>query len=321
MDNILYIPFLNGIKFVDIAPLNIPAYLTKHFDDYLLHEQNDQKEWTTDTPYYQKWQTSDILPLQIESNYDPIQIDLIDADNNIIATEIFANVLSNSQQPGFYVFEAKFSFATIPEGCYFFKLSAGTAIAPATVRPVVMISELQEVKILHQNTVFMQYKNSRFLNDIIFETGIELALRVEATIANLQLGGKKTVYEDETQNPTILQSKPTRTFDFVIGGTYGVPEWLLDKVHRSFGCNSVKLDGKYFAAEGDSAEIKREDNYNLIGATFKVREGLNRYSKIVTTNGNNNTQTLMVAYNIDARLTGSIANSGSDNTVQILDDE
>ena len=35
MDNILYIPFLNGIKFVDIAPLNIPAYLTKHFDDYL----------------------------------------------------------------------------------------------------------------------------------------------------------------------------------------------------------------------------------------------------------------------------------------------
>lgn len=312
MDNVLNIPFLNPIPFYAVGQPEIPAYLTKHFNNYNLEERWAQMPWESGGHYYQKWQTTDIINFQFESNYSPIQIDLINSNQEITDTILMANVLTSSQEPGFYIFEGAINLAGQEPGAYILKLTAGVDDETLT-----MLSEPMCLKEIHPNTIYHEYKNNRFREGVVFETGIKFGLRVEASIVNLQPGAQKTVYQDEPLNTKILDGKPFRVFDYIIGGSLGIPDWLLDIINRTWCLNEVQLDGKYFAVESDSPEPKREDNYALVGATYKVREGLNRNSRIITTTGGNVNQTLLVAYNIDSKLFGDIESNGSDDTVRI----
>ncbi len=312
MANNLYIPLANPVNFYEIAPPVIDAWITRHFDSYSFRERLEQNPWEEQVPYFQKWQTSDTIRLQFESNFDPIQVDLINSIGQIVLTAPFSNVLSNTYQPGYYVYETTMSLAAVPEGCYFLKLSAGADL--------IMISELMEIKVSQPGTCYLQYNSGRYVQQIV-PTDILFAMRVEATIGNLTPGDKKATYEDQELDVTVNQSRPFRIFDFVIGGSLGVADWVLDKVNRIWGFQNVTIDGKPFAVEADAPDITRQDDYPLVGVTYKVREGINRYSHIISDVGINTDQKLLVVDNLDHRIFGSIKPGGSnDNSVQILNE-
>jgi len=124
-DNIIYIPFLNPVQFVDLSPAEVPAYLTRGFNDYLFSVQLAAQSWNEQVSYVQKWQTSDVIKFQFEANYSPLNISLIDKDENVITAVTAQNILSNKYEAGLYVFEAEISIAGIDEGCYYLKLECG----------------------------------------------------------------------------------------------------------------------------------------------------------------------------------------------------
>lgn len=314
MANELYIPRLNPLNFYEASPAQFDEYRTKFMDDYRFAEQ--RKSWEEAKSYAQKWQTSDTIYLQMESNFDPLIIDIIDSDGNETGISFSAQLqLPNKYIPGLYVYQFAISLAAVPPGCYFPRLSNGN------LEELHMITEPIIVKEDHEDTVLIQYRNSRYHGDVVFETGIEFGFRVEGSFGFLDPGGVFQTYDDQKSNPYVLSARPFRVWPLVIGGSYGVPDWVVDKFFLMWCCNSVKVDGKSFARNGDAKlEFKTEDDYPMRGITLEVKEGINRASKIVNPDVNTNLK-LVVVYNINTRLFGDTSQNAATNLVPIIDTE
>jgi hypothetical protein len=311
MSNQLYIPWLNPVRFYAATPAVFDQYLTKHFDDYPFAQQI--LPWQEPSNYAQKWQNSDTIYLQFQSNFEPLNIDIIGKYGEVIVGGSFVATQkgANMDIPGMYIYEFSISLASIPAGCYHLKLSNGNDAE------LHMISEPFSVKEKWDNTVLLAYKNSRFIGDVVFETGIFFEFRVEGSFGFLQPGANIEAYEDQKANPEILSARPYRIFPLTIGGTFGVPDWAVDLFNLIWCCNYVLVDGKEFARSGEGQITFNEiEDYPMRGATIELREGINRGSKIVIPNVNTN-MLFMVIKPVDTRLFGNYATGSSTNLVPI----
>lgn len=315
MANQIYIPILLPDRFVEIDPVQLPQYLTKHFDDYWDSEQRQSFE--TPVFYKAKWQTSDTIYYQFESNFAAINLKLIDCDQNVIIDQNSVQVRANINMPGFYVYENTLSMASVPPGTYWRKLTLGDGTTT-------MISEPMEVAETWPGTILYEYKNSTFHGDVIFETGIQFGIRVEAFITRLDPANLRTAFRDQKQNPTILKSVPYREWKNIIGKkspngqVSGVPDWVIDKLNWVWSCDSVSLDGKSFAvADGANFEEQEVDKvYPFRSWVLKIQEGFNQYSKIVNPVIDPNKR-LIVAGMIDSTLFGDLSENAGSNLVPV----
>ena len=311
-DNFIYIPLLNPVKFYDAAQTSDDIYFTKHFDQYKFSER--LYDWHSRADYHQLWQTTDTIYLQFESNFSPINVYLQNCDgHNVIELPAIAG-LANKYLAGVYAFEVSMSLATVPEGCYRIKITAGSGDGMKTFYSDCMHITTELVP----NTVLLQYRNTRFHQDVVFETGIEFQLRLHGWISWLDPNRKDEAYRDEKYNPTILSSKSFRQFTAVFGDEYGLPDDIIDLLNRVWSCNSVKIDGKSFCvSEGGKFEFVTVEGYPKRGVSLKVEEGINRFSLAF---GADIDPTKKLVHNIvvDAKVFGDLSNSGSSNEVPIV---
>lgn len=310
MANTLYIPRLNPLKFYEVSPAQFDYYLTKFMDDYPYADLI--MPWQERRLYQQKWQTSDSIPLQMESTFDPLQLDVINKYGQVVTSLVANQIIPNKYIPGAYVYQFNQSLQAFQPGCYFFRLTTGN------LNELNMITEPQYVAASQPNTVYIQYRNSRFHGDVVFETGIRFNFRVEASFGPLIPGARLQAYEDQKLNPTILSARPFRTWPLVIGGSAGVPDWVADLTNLIWCCNEVSVDGKLFARAGD-AELEfsdEDDDYPLRAITINLQEGLNRASKIVNPDVNTNIKLVVVGVG-DTLLFGDLSANSSSNLVPI----
>lgn len=310
MANTLYIPRLNPVRFYEQSPAQFDEYLTRFMDDY--RYADTILPWQVRKLYAQRWQTSDAIRIQVESTFDPLQLDIINKYGQVVNSLLAIQIIPNKYIPGTYVYEFTHSWNGYEPGCYLLRLSNGNP------NEFAMVSEPQHVAVTHPNTVYIQYRNSRFHGDVVFETGIRFNFRVEASFGPLQPGARLQTYEDQKLNPTILSARPFRTWPLVIGGTFGVPDWVTDLVNLIWCCNEVSVDGKLFARAGD-AELEfsdEDDEYPLRAITINLQEGLNRASKIVNPDINTNIKLVVVGVG-DTLLFGDLSANSSSNLVPI----
>lgn len=312
-DNIIYIPFLNPVRFVELDPVQLPQFLTKHFDDYWFKEQLQPYE--TVVNFKQRYQTSDTIYLQFESNFASIQLSVIDCDQNVLLTQAATQVRANKYLPGYYVYEITLSLAPFSAGIIWLKLSLGLGSK-------FMISEPIELAEIWPNTILFQYSNSKYHGDVIFETGIVFGFRCEAVIHRLNPGSERTFYRDQKLNPTTLKVRPFRSFELGIGHLTGIPDWYIDKMDWIWSCDNVLLDGKSFAVLEDSKFEDQEihKQYALRHWVLNIQEGINRASKIVGVDINSNKK-LMVVYQIDGTVFGDLSLQAGSNLVPIISSE
>lgn len=312
-ENIIDNPKMCPIKWVEVDPVDIPQYISKSMDDYVFSEQLAEFPYLEQVPYAQKWQKNDTIKEQNESNYDPIDISLIDENGVAVVTVIAQNLLLNKYQPGMYVYEWTMALVDVTEGCYFLKKECGDPVLKT------LISEPQIIKSVHPGTQLYEYRNSRFHGDVVFETGIKFGFRVESAMppGGLLPGGIRNVYEDEKLNPFVTQAKPFDENTVTIGPPEGVPDWVVQKMNWIWSCNDVRIDGVSFAMSGTDFEYNEEDNYPMRGIKIKVREGINRGSKIVTATSNPNLK-LVVGLNVTTALFGDVSGNGSNNVINIM---
>ena len=311
-NNSLHIPILNPISFIDATKVNLPQYLSRPYSDYKFTETILPGE--EQVVYAQKWQTTDIMNLQFISNFDSLSITVFKSYG--IATSASCNATpkrANRDLPGFFAYEASISWAGFAPGVYYVQVSR--------LEQILLISEPICIANIHAGTLYFQYYNSRFHEDVIFETGIKFNFRVEGELGRGVFGSNDSVFADQKLNYYTLNSKPHSGIMLKVGGTFGVPDWVLEKLNYIWSCNNVSIDGNQYAKSGESKfSLIEEERYPLRSFEMEIRFGKNRGSKIISpelTTG----QRLLVVYNISSRVFGDVSQNASNNTIRILSNE
>lgn len=321
-DQFLYDPELNPIIWYDPTLVNLPAYNTKDFDYYPFDQRG--KPWLQAASYSQIWQTTDIINLQFESQFDPITIDLLDQDGNSLIIEPALIGLPNKFLTGTFSFEIMMSLAGLETGCYRLKRTLGSA------GPLQKIQYSGWMYISSDpigETILIQYWNSRFFKDVIFETGIKFQLRVPGWIDYDRMGRvvKQELMRDQRYNPTILSSKSAKNIPVYFGDEFGLPTDITNIIEQIWECDNVLIDGIPFGiADGAKMEFIDIDNdsrqYRLRGLKTTIEPGINRNSRVysITTDP---TKKIISTIIVDAAVFGDLANQGSSNTVPVFNVE
>jgi hypothetical protein len=312
MDNPIYIPFLNPVRFYDTARAVTATYRTKHFDDFMFSER--LYYWEQKEDYRKVWQTTDIIPLQFESTFDPIIVTLHNQYGVAVITLPALIGLPHKFYANTWSYEVAMSLAGLPTGCYYMKLTLGSA------GPDQLIYESGWMYVSAtplDGTVLIEYWNNRFYQDVMFETGIKFRLRIPSNFGRLKAGRTSEKYKDQRQKPYILNSKTFRQWPVNFGDEFGLPDDEIDLLNAIVGCNNVTLDGKFFVAAADEFEYVETKYQPKRGVSLLMEDGLNRASKVIIKNVDTNKK---LFYNIivESKVFGDTSNQGSANTVPLI---
>jgi hypothetical protein len=266
----LIIPHLNPVKFHKLEPTETAQYLTKHMDEW--NFGNTVPSYQVRQVYAQPFQTSDKITLQFQSNFDEADhaLELINCNERVFATLTLTKGAESESEAGLFLYEVDEELTGFDEGYFYLRLTADT---------LVMISEPIHIKEEHPYSVLIEYSNYKFKDGIIWESGIELQARVGGHLKYKQPASKDTFYEDQSLDMTTLDSVPYRIWELYVGGTTGIPDYLIDRINRMLGCSSFSVDGKSFSkSDGSKLEEKSADDYSLRGWFVDLQESENPYS-------------------------------------------
>lgn len=311
MDNQIYIPYINPVKFYEVGATFLEKYHTRHFDDFSFSDR--LLPWQSQEGYEQIWQTDDIIRLQFASTFDPIVVSLIDETGNVFITLPALIGLPNKFLPNTWSFSVDMSLAGLITGCYQVKITAGTGLTQKIYLSASQYISSEPIP----NTILLEYWNSRYHQDIIFEIGIKFQFRVYGHLGFLDPGRKDELYRDERYNPALLNSRTLRQWPVTFGNERGIPDDIIDLLNRIWSCDNVLIDNKSFGVtDGSKFEFTGEDYYPMRGVKMTVEEGINRNSKIFTI-GTDTTKKMIVNINVEGLVFGDLANAGSNNTIPI----
>ncbi len=304
----LIIPLVNSLKLLETAPQIIAQYMSKHMDDWML--SNRLNSWQAGS-YRHPWLQSDSINLQLQTNTGQPQIQVINCKGTVFITELMIQRQQNQYEPDTFIYESATALATLATGVYWFKITTGS---------IILISEPIEVFDVLDNSLLVQYKHRKYYGGIIWETGIEMNFRIPGILQLKPPVSKDTLYEDQTLDQTMIKSVPYRLWNFIVGASMLVPDYIIDTLNRIFGCSSVRMDGRYYTKNDGFKWEPADDSYNhlLIGYRGELREMLNRNSKIVIPGTNTNELvTIMIA--VDLKGFADTEQGGSQNVAFVED--
>lgn len=268
MANKLYISNLNPVKFHENSPVSLPQYLSKFFDEYSYLETIEA--WEQYQPFCQPWQTTDSIKIQVQSNYAPLSIQVINSRGRVFDTISLSQIAQNELEPGMFIYECTISLTGYEDGQYFLKMLCGSGPLQTLISEPLFIAES------HENSILLQYKSTGYYGEIIHDTTYYPSIRVLGKIKFKQPASKDTYYEDQVLNMTLLNSSPYRIWELILSSSFGIPNYLIDKLNWILGCKTIYIDGRQFAKnEGAKLEEKAIDDCPLRGWTIEMRESRN----------------------------------------------
>lgn len=306
----IYDSKLNPVRLVRLDAPPVAGKNFVHFDeDWYI---NTILNFETKMPYYQKWQQTDTIRMQFRSTTDLIKVELITCEQRVVKSVTATKVITDIVGQPWELYEASLQLADVPKGLYYVLVTAGFGEFIQQ-----FISEPQDIRLKHENTMLLEYTHFQNEYGTIFAYGFKPSFRCEAIITDYQPGADDTVYVDQIYDTTLLSSKPFRNFKFSLGGPYGVPDWVADKVNRIFSCSNVLADKKQFTRpEGTKMEPNRSELYPLAGWKFDIRESQNDYDLNYDSEFD---QKVVVVYNVRTDVFGTLNGPVENNAVQIIE--
>lgn len=308
----LTLPYINALQLLEVAPAQITQYQSHHMDDWML--QNRLLQWQSGQ-YANPWLRADSIYLQLQTNTGQPTLTVIDKNRTvIIGPQLMIQRQQNPYDPATYIYESATSLNALQDGeCYWFKI---------TTASITLISEPIQAFDEYANSILIQYKNRKFYADVIFETGIEMNLRIPGFLRMKPPAAKDTVYEDQILDMTMIKSVPYRLWEVYAGAPVRLPDYTIDKLNRIFGCSSVRIDGRYYTKnEGFKWEqVDNEQNTLFYAYRGELREMINRNSKIIIPGTNTNEMVVIVGL-VDLKGFADTSESASSNLVQFEDIE
>lgn len=269
--NIIRQPYLNPVKFQLIEPAAIPQYVSAHMDDWLF--KNTVRSFEQPVKYHDRWLNDDSIRLQYTSNFAPITLKLFSCDGVEVYSVPFETKQQDFFNPTYYVRQIELDLATFDPGNYYLRIPEANWISEPF--------EIIEAEDESNPTLYIEYSNSERYGGIIFDVPFSPAIRVPAILKYKNPASRDTVYSDQDEDEVMLHSVPFRVWNFILGGIGGVPPYLIDKISRIFGCDTLTIDGRdYTKNEGATWEPVELDQYPMAGWSIELRERLNRDSLI-----------------------------------------
>lgn len=262
----------NPVRFIDISNIDFS------FDgDFWM---NQKFNYLNPKCYFQKWQNSDELRLQILSDNPPTNLIFRNINTGLnVDFSAWSEVNTAIVGQTFKVYELEYQFASLPVGKYYFEFK----YTDSDNNLHTMISEPQEVEQKQDKTVLIKYKNSQNDFDVIFNTNIEFQIRVESKVMVNDFKNKRNVYTDQKVNPTLLSATPYRQFIFHLGLTKGVPAWVVDKLNWIQSLDQVQYDGVYYQVpDGSEYELTKIEYNSYIAGTIDLQPTNNKFSRYQT---------------------------------------
>lgn len=319
MDNLLFDPELNPVIFYEEDRAVSDIFQTPHFENFPFEERG--QDWLQKACHFQVWQITDIIKCQFESMFNPIIVELLDINDNVIITLPALIGLPHLEQPNTWAYEISMSLATVSvTGMYRLRRTLGSA-GPTQKKQYTKYMYISTTKI--EGTIYLEYWHSRFFKDVMFESGIRFAMRVFAWIDYDRQNRvtKQELYRDESYNQTILNSKSSKVSPVYFGDEFGMPTDITNIIELAHECDHVMYDDKYFTiAEGAKMEFFDQEGYRMRGLHTLVEPGINRNSRIFAVEANTNKKLLYSIW-VDKKATGDTGLQSSSNTIPVLNEE
>jgi hypothetical protein len=316
-DNFIDIPFLNPVKFYKVGRTNTNTYFTKHFDDFTYEERLAQLYWKAQNEYKDVWQTTDIISIQYESSFDPIILELRKYGSDALVATFPAQLkIANKFIAGAFAYETDCSLAGLNSGCYYLRLTIGSGLEQEVheTKPFYVSS----TPVTEPNILIEYWSSHDYHLDVVFKTGIHFRRRLLGHFGFLKPGRVEERYRDQRYNPAILNAKPFEQFNLFFGDSFGLPDDVIKEMNFIFTCNNILFDGvPYGIADGSDFEFEDEQGYMKRGVKILAEPGINRYSKRIQVN-TDTTKKLFYAINVEATVWGDTGNTGSSNTVPLI---
>jgi len=313
MDNFIYTPELNPVQFYDEDRGTSAVWQTPHFEEFPFADRS--KPWLQAGKTRRVWQTTDIINLQFTSSFDPIVVSLVDSRGIAVITLPTLIGLPNRDYPNTFSFEVSMSLASVSaSGCYRIKRTLGSGESQ-----VVQFSPWMYVSTTPiPGTLLIQYKNSRFHRDVIFETGIEFWFRVPGWIDydRITRTKKDEVYRDQKFTNSLLSAKSAKAFPAHFGDQFGLTSDDTNLIEEIFTCDQIRIDGRLVALSNGSLEYTEAKDYRQRGITALLEPGINRSSRVKVIGGDPD-QKIYTSAAVDLSVFGDLGNNGNTNTVII----
>lgn len=299
------------IQFFPEVVVQLPTYNFKHMDAYSYANQSGRYDGYR--PYVQKWQTSDNIALQcITRDLGPVQAEVINQYGRVFGIYPLEDISTTAVSSPYILYEGDIPLLTFEPGTYWIRVTAGIDGAK-----VIFLSEPICLQDEWQNTLYLEYSNSRNQAATIFSTGYSPAIRVEGNIIDFLPRSRVAMYEDQPANMFMLDGTAFRQFTLFIGDSFGLPNYMADKVNRIFTLDNVRIDGKGFVRDED-AQLEPVNRVNGMPGTWwrlGIREAQNLDAISQDTDGELNGGAILV--NVDAALFGDLTEQVSSNPIQI----
>lgn len=286
----MILPFVNPLHLLELAPAQIEQYLSRHVDDWML--SNRLNRFQQGASYANKWLQSDSIVLQIPCNTGQPQIQVIDCNRTVYITQLMIQLQQNTIDPSTFIYESHTALSSLAPGFYWFKITSGITV---------LMSEPIEVRATLDLSMLVQYKHRKNYADVIWETGIEMNMRIPAILRQKSTAAKDIVYEDQVSDMTMIKSVPYRIWELLLGAGDMVPDYIMNSLTWIFGCSSARIDGRYYTKNEGFKWEDADEQYNgvLYSHRGELRELLNRSSKIIQAGVNTNEQvTIMGAVDL-----------------------
>jgi len=313
IDNYIYTPELNPLIWYDEGRATTPYYQTPHFEQFPHAERG--KPWLQGDVWHQVWQTTDIIYLQFSSTFDPIVIDLLNEEGFVVRSWVGLNKLPNREFPNLYVFEFALSLAGLITGCYSFRRTLGSGDGQKIQTTCCQYISADPLL----NTIYIEYKNSKFTKDVLFETGIKFGLRLYGWIDydKMKSEKKEEGYRDQRYTSKKTSSKSAKSIPVYFGDEMGLPAEKTNLVEEIYGLDEVTIDGAFFTLPPDKEfEYTEENGYRMRGMKAELEPGLTRYSRITKVNFDPQKK-LMYAIAVDQHAISDTTGQGNNNVVPI----
>jgi hypothetical protein len=308
-------PYLNPIKFHRVDFVNYDKYISKHMDDFSYVKTIP--DWYQFREFGQPWQLTDKIRFQFQSSFIDNMLSLCDQDGDIIYTEALDSIRVSDDDPNLKLYQVDWDISNKPEGIYFLRLGcSGSPIIGGG--NIFLVSEPLNFLAKHKNSLLLEYSHYQFKDDVIFETGFSPSIRIRGTLRFKPLSSKDSFFEDQVLSMQTLDSKPYRTWELLIGGASGIPDWLADRIGRILGCSNLLIDGKEYQRATESAKLEERAaaNYPMRSYSIDLREAENNFSKIFDGDlGDTETPAPTIADNVKSIF---VQHTGSESSAKII---
>lgn len=239
------------IRISDLGSLNF-------YEDWKLLFQIQER-------YALKYLTTDTIRVQFTTSSDIIafpEVRLFNAKTNEITTLIPVKVHSTDEYSVYNV-----TLSNLSEGCYVFQFYLSEVLASA---PFSIHEELE-------NSRLFEYTNEKNDHETVFAE--PFYFRVEGVFLPQALTPQveSNNFRDQRYIQHLLSASPYNIHTLSVGGKFGAPNYVEDKLNRILSCTSVLIDGEQYArAEGTSTEKEVFDPaYPLYRYKLQVEKAVN----------------------------------------------